>query len=56
MKKFVVILFILIGLYFLGDFAYYRWGFYIPSKKSIEVVSYTDNENIYMKELIIEPI
>ncbi len=50
MKKFLVIIFLFIGLYFIFDAAYYRWGFYIPSNREIEVISYTDENSIYMKE------
>lgn len=50
MKKFLFCLFGFIGIYVLFDFAYYRWGFYLPNEKEIEIISFTDANEILMKE------
>ena len=50
MKKFLIVVFLFIGLYFLYDFAYYRWGIYFPSNQKLEVISYTDTDNIYIRK------
>lgn len=50
MKKFIFSLFILIGFYLLFDLAYYRWGFYLPSNKEVEIISYTNDEEIFIKD------
>lgn len=50
MKKFLYCLFCVIALYVLFDFAYYRWGFYIPTKNDINIISYSDQDKMYIKE------
>ena len=46
MKKFIILIFTLIGIYFLFDLAYYRWSFFIPKSGDIEVISYADNKKL----------
>lgn len=50
MKKFLIFVFTVIIAYIMFDFAYYRWGFYLPNNKEVEVVSYTENKKMYMKD------
>jgi len=50
MKKFLYCLFGIIALLILFDFMYYRWGFYIPNQKDIDIISYSDQQNMYIKK------
>ncbi len=49
MKKFLTILFVTMVLLVLVDFMYYRWGFYLPKSSEAQIISYTDNNNMYIK-------
>lgn len=49
MRKFLIVLFLTIVVLVLFDFAYYRWGFYIPTSKDTVVISYTDKGNMLIK-------
>jgi len=49
MRKFLIVLFALIVSLFLFDFLYYRVGVYIPNNKKIEVISYTNNREMFIK-------
>lgn len=49
MKKFLIVLFVLIFSLFLFDILYYRVGLYFPNDKDIEVISYTNNREMLIK-------
>jgi len=49
MKKFIICLFGIIGFYVLWDLAYYRWGFYVPNDKEVEIISYTNSKEMFIK-------
>ena len=49
MRRFLIVLFLTIVVLVLFDFAYYRWGFYIPTSKDTVVISYTDKGNMLIK-------
>lgn len=50
MKKFIYCIFGIIILLVFFDFAYYRWGFYIPSNQKTEVISYRDNKELFIRQ------
>ena len=50
MKKFLVILTLLIVSLILFDFAYYRWGFYIPHNNQYDVISYSKGNEMFIKD------
>ncbi len=52
MKKFLIIVFILIALYLMGDYVYYRTGFYIDFNPDAPITSFvkTDGKKILIKK------
>lgn len=50
MKKFIIAIFSIIVVGILIDFGYYRWGFYIPRNDEVDVISYTNNEQMFIKK------
>ncbi len=48
MKKFIILIFTLIGIYFLFDFAYYRWSFFVPKSGEVKVISFADGKKLMM--------
>lgn len=46
MKKFIILIFVLIGSYFLFDLVYYRWSFFVPNVKETKIISYTESNKM----------
>ena len=56
MRRFLIVLFLTIVVLVLFDFAYYRWGFYIPTSKDTVVISYTDKGNMLRNRFFVRLI